>query len=228
MKNKKFFLVLILISSSLYSQRYDSIQFENILKTISAKDLFFKKIIEKDDIEYVDETNQNLKYNSIEAFEKFQNTRYASQIDLNIEKNNKLLKIGKGYGIDMYAESEKVFTYEELNFNRFILFSNIKHQVIAYKLFNNKEKESNIKKFIEKNSKLFKNEITTNDNGEKEHYFYLNDRTIILVMLNNSSSSSVSVVSPYDEKPKETELNIELKVIYKNLSKDEELFLKKM
>ncbi|MGO4709365.1 hypothetical protein AB4Y90_09655, partial [Chryseobacterium sp. 2TAF14] len=186
---RQVLFILVLISVKSFSQNYDSIHFENILKTTPAKDLFLKKIIAKDKIIYNDENDQNIKYNASEALDKYKSTRYASQIDLKIKKNDKLIKIGKGFGIDLYTESEKVFTYDILNFNHFILFSNNKNQIIAYKLFNSNEKESTIEKFIEQYSKLYKNDVISND-GEKQYYFYMNDRTVKLIVNKDTGVSS--------------------------------------
>lgn len=218
--------MLILMSSSIFSQKYDSIRFENIVKATSARDLFLKKIIARDEILYQDENDQNIKYNASETFEKYKSTRYASQIDLKIEKNDKPIKIGTGFGIDLYSESEKFFSYGNLNFERFILFSNINDQIIACKLFNENEKESNINTFIEHYSKLYENEVIVNEKKEKEYYFYLTDRTIKLIIDKNSGVSSAMVVSPYEEKPTEKKKNIELIVIYNNFTSDEETFFK--
>lgn len=226
---KKFLIIGLTIFPILFcfGQKYNPIKFDTIHENTSVKKLFLKNVIAKDDITYQD--NKKL-YTAIEAFEKFKQTRNATQFQLKIENRNKQKVIGNCYAIEMYVESDTIFTYDNLRFNRFQIYSNLKDQTVAFKLFNDSQDQVQLNKFLETCSIKNKDSSETNTENKNEYFFDLEDRVIILKKLNQrvSSPMEISVESePVTEDNHETTknneeqfVNIELFVIFKNLTFD--------
>lgn len=218
---------------SCLGQKYNSIKFDTVNRNTSAKELFLKKIIAKDNSGYQDDDDKI--YNAVEAFEKFKQTRDAVQYDLKLETNDKII-IGKLFGIERYVDSDTIFKYENLCFNRFSIFSDAKDKTAAYKLYSDNQDEAKLNKFIEKYTGLYKN-LSGIDN---DYLFELNDRTIILKKSNRNEVSPMSMSeaspepmsepspTPKKESKKENPLSsvsIEFIVVFKNLTVDLQKYL---
>ena len=221
MFKKSSTLLLLIFSVLINAQEYDSIRFENILKNSSAKDLFIKKIISKDKTIYEDENLK--KYNSVEAFEEFKYTRNAAWIDMiMIDQNENRTTIGKMYGINRYSEDENYFSYDILNFNRFILFSDINDEIVAIQLKNDSENLINVDEFISKYSEKYKKDFSVLERGKQEYYFYLNGITIRLTIGQDRNNTTVS---PSGHDTEDQGINIELVLIYNEIPQDVKNFL---
>ena len=220
--------LLFLFGILLNAQNYDSIRFENIQKNTSAKALFIEKIISKDEIIYQDENQNN--YNSIQTFKEFKHTNYASWSDMKmIDQNENMKTIGNIYNINRYSELDNVFNYNDLSFNRFKLFSNIKDEIVAIKLDNEQENLININEFVSKYSEKYQHDFFITQREKKEYYFYLDDITIRLIIGQGNNVSTVSPVdvSPNSQKPTIKKEKIELVIIYNEITQDVKEFLHK-
>jgi hypothetical protein len=215
-----------------FGQMYDSIKFDTINGNTSVKDLFLNKIIAKDPINY---QNENKTYSAVEAFEKFKQTRNATQYDLKIESNEKTKVVGKFYAIEMYIESDTIFKYDNLLFNRFSIYANLNDKAVAYKLYNDNQNESDLNKFIATCYSGNKDLSKDRKQSENHYFFDLNDRIIILKKINRNESSVMSISdsppppsiesSPVQSSELkndtiESSISIELMVIFKNLTLD--------
>ncbi len=207
-------------------QKYNSIKFDTVNRNTSAKELFFKKIIERDHIVYEDEGKT---YNVVEAFEKFKQTNDAVQYDLKTENEKGVKIIGKLYAIERYIDSETIFKYDNLSFNRFLIFSDTNDKTVAYKLLNDNQDETELNKFITKYTGLYKSSVNRDD----DYIFELDNFTILLKKSNNNEVSPMSMGDPSPKSATESsaaEANkseqqsalaaIEFIVIFKNLTSD--------
>ncbi len=210
------FTLFIILPS--FGQRYYAILFDTVNRNTSAKELFFKNIIEKDKSIYED---GNIQYNAIQIFQKFKQIHYASQLDIKNEKNK---IIGKIYAIEKYVATDTMFKYENLYFNRFLIFSDIKNKTIAIKLFNENQNEESLNKFIEKFAAKSLMKSNNNEVTKNNYTFTLIDRTIILNKINqNESSPMMMEPSPTSDKESghtnsTSSTFIELMIIFNNIS----------
>jgi hypothetical protein len=220
-KMRKILIINFLLIAVLpcLAQKYNAIIFDSINRNTLAKELFLKNIIAKDLITYED---KNVKYNAITAFEKFKQTADATQIDI---KNGQKKIIGKIYAVEKFVPSDTIFKYENLSFNRFLIFSDIKNKTIAFKLYNDVQNEYELNKLTEKYIAKNKEISGSNEAAKNDYTFTLDDRTIILKRLNQNESSPAMMVEPSPVSEKESEksnstssISIELIVIFNNLS----------
>ena len=201
-----------------FGQRYNTILFDTVNRNTSAKEMFFKNIIEKDANIYEDE---NIRYNAIQIFEKFKQTRYASLIEIRNEKNK---IIGKIYALERFVPTDTIFKYENLSFNHFLIFSDIKNKTIAIKLYNENQNEESLTKFIEKYAAENKEKPNNSEITKNNYTFTLVDKAIILKKLRQNEISPMMIEpSPTSDKELEksnsnSSTSIELMIIFDNLS----------
>ena len=221
-------LLFVTLSTILcYGQDFNPIQFDTVNRATATQELFLKNIIETDkDVFEIDNAN----YSALEVFKKYKQTRYAVQIDI---KNSENTIIGQNYAIERYVEHDTTFSYENLKFNRFHIFSDTNNKTIGFKLYSGNQNSVELHKFIAKYTPQDKNSAA---NDEQNYYvFKLKDSTIILKITNDSTaepapmSMSDAEPVPVQDSNKPTlafSPPIELTVIFTDLSSELEDYLK--
>lgn len=178
----KLRLILLFISISIvegYSQNYNQIQFDTIKRKTSARDLFFKNVIEKDnDIFEI----EKVKVTAVEVFKKYKQTRHAVQNEI-INNQNKV--IGQLYAIERYIEKDTIFKFKNLKFNRFVIYSDNENKTIAFKLYGGVQKFDELYNFIKKYSIEDENADANNFELKDNYNLKFNNKRVFLKVTNN-------------------------------------------
>ena len=227
---KIILLTLCIMCSSLQAQGYDTIQFDQILKNHSAHELFIKKIVSKDRSMYQDENGKT--YTAIETFEKFEETNYVTLLPMRrIDQNGVETIFGKIYIIDRYSQYDNKFKYDQLNFNRFALYANLKDEIVGVRLTNDYADYNSVKIFVQKFSSQYKTDVVESHSGNKEFHFNLNDKTIRLIEFHNNNVIEVSpaLATPIiqNEEENSKKIKIDVVILFKGLDSNEKNFFNK-
>jgi hypothetical protein len=214
-------ILFLLISLQFYSQSPDSIKFDILDKKTNARELFISKIINKDIAQYKQQDDTLL--NSLQSFNKNKTTRYGSEFKIHSgdpdEENRPV--IGNAYALELY--SDEVYAFENLHFNRFTLFSDLKNNLIGYELFNDKIKQSVIDSFIKDYSKKYKHEMDNNETRTL-HFFEMKDKNLIFIIPKNYTKTA-GIAVPGEKRENERSEPVSIFTIFENATSDQEDFV---
>lgn len=226
----KLITLFVLLSMLLgYSQNFNPIQFDTIKRETLTKELFLKNVVTKDkDIFEI----ENVNYTALEVFKKYKQTRYAVQNEITNDQNK---VIGQLYAIERYTESDTLFKFENLKFNRFEIYSDNENKTIALKLYGGVQKFNELFKFIKKYNIQDKNSDVKTFALQDYYNLKLKDKTIFLKVTNNMEAEPSPEPSSNSE-PIATEKSnnvndsysppIEVTVIFNNVGNELEEYLK--
>ncbi len=212
-----------------YSQKFNSIQFDTIKRETLTKELFLRNVVAKDkDIFEI----ENVNYTALEVFKKYKQTRYAVQNEITNDQNK---VIGQLYAIERYTESDTLFKFENLKFNRFEIYSDNENKTIAFKLYGGVQKFNELFKFIKKYNIQDKNSDVKTFELQDYYNLKLKDKTIFLKVTNNMEAEPSPEPSSNSEPiatDKSNNVNdnysppIEVTVIFNNVGIELEEYLK--
>ncbi len=214
-------ILFLLISLQFYSQPPDSIKFDLLDEESNARELFIRTIINNDNAQYKQQDNTIL--TSLQNFDKNKTTRYGSEFDIHSgqpdEENRPV--IGKAYALELY--SDEVYTFEDLHFKRFTLFSNLKNNLIGYELFNDEVKQSDIDHFIKDYSKKYEHE--TDDNKTRIlHFFGMKNKDLIFIIEKNYTKTA-GIALPGEKNETGHSEPVRIFTLFKNASPEQEDFI---